>query len=203
MILEYPLTLSLEKTPFATQIRVTNVSGTPVFYVKQRSLSCIDEIIVYADYMPSQELYKISLEHGDTRPRQFQITDRRGIALASFKPEGRRKLWNPRRWICAGHEAIMVISESSPLLHLMDTIWDLIPIVSFFHGGIFRPTYHVTKSHDSTSVVMKIGKKPSFRERRFVIDKVVEIGHEEQIVVILGLIMILLLNQPHWSIVPS
>lgn len=203
MVLEYPLILRFKRGPFAAQIRVTNASGALVFYVKQKLLARIDDVIVYADHKQSQELYRISLEHRDTRAGHFQLTDQKGVRFASLKREGRHRLWKPRHWIYSSHGAEMVICDICPFLHVMDTLWEFIPIVNLFHGGIFHPTYHVTNDRDNTLVIMRVKKKPSFREEKFVVEKIAEIGHEEQITVILSLIMMLLLDQPHWSIVPG
>lgn len=68
-----------------------------------------------------------------------------------------------------------------------------IPILGFFTGYLFNPTYLVTDT--SGNVVVEMKKDPSFFGRKFSISKHINIDLDDQERLILSLMMMVLLER--------
>jgi hypothetical protein len=88
----------------------------------------------------------------------------------------------------------MAIREGNPLIKMADAIVSQIPILSFFTGYLFHPTYNV-KSNQGGRIVMRLKKRPSFFESKFTIEKDADLEQREEKVILLSLLMMILLER--------
>ncbi|MFC2027116.1 hypothetical protein ACFLU3_00355 [Chloroflexota bacterium] len=194
--MQYPLKLSFRKTLRGEQIDVRDSSKMAVFHVRQKLSANIDAN-VYIEHEDSQKLYTISVNRSSDCVGQYCVTDQDGVNISSIKQQ-MKSLWKAYYQIYDGSTPIMTIRNKNQYVKLADTVFEYIPVLNWFTGCIFRPTYNVRTDGE---VVMKMTKKPSFHKETFVIEKVSEIGDREQTVILLSLIMITLLGRLRWSIV--
>ena len=86
-----------------------------------------------------------------------------------------------------------LISEENPWAKVWDSFIGEIPILGFFTGYLFHPSYGV-KRPDGT-VVAQLKKVNSFFGRRFAINKLGEFSPAEENRIILSLMMMILLER--------
>ena len=67
------------------------------------------------------------------------------------------------------------------------------PILNFFTGYLFNPTYIVFS--EPNNIVARLKKKPSFFGRNFEVEKLKEIDQDDQERIVLGLMMMILLER--------
>ncbi len=87
----------------------------------------------------------------------------------------------------------MTIQEANPWAKVCDALFSEIPILGMFSGYVFHPEYLVTRE-DGTSV-MRLKKEPAFFQGKFSIEKLADLGEEEETRILLSLIMMVLLEK--------
>ena len=87
----------------------------------------------------------------------------------------------------------VVIEEEKPWVKVMDALLSEIPILTMFSGYFFNPKYTV-KRPDGT-LVARVSKQKSFFGRKFTIDKLAEFESGEELRILLGSMMMLLLER--------
>jgi hypothetical protein len=175
------------------QLAITDASGNLVYYVKQKLFKLKEAVTVFADREQTQPLYQINADRVIDFSARYHFTDTAGNALGSIKRQGMKSLWKARYDIMAGEEVVMNITEENPWVKVIDSVIGEIPIVGLFSGYMFHPKYLFTKV-DGTPV-MRLTKQPAFLEGKFSLDKLTELGQQEEERAILSLIMMILLER--------
>lgn len=85
------------------------------------------------------------------------------------------------------------IREENAWVKVMDSVFGEIPILGFFSGYVFNPTYAVTNKNGD--IIVRLKKQPSFFGRKFEIEKVGEIDNDDDDRIMLGLMMMILLER--------
>ena len=88
----------------------------------------------------------------------------------------------------------MTIREANPFIKVVDTIFGQIPILNIITNYLFHPTYNVMNNQDGR-IVMRLKKRPSFFQSKFIIEKNTVLEQREEEVVLLSLLMLILLER--------
>ncbi len=79
------------------------------------------------------------------------------------------------------------------MIKVLDGIFGDLPLIGFFSGYFFNPSYLVTRP-DGT-VIARLQKEKSFFGRRFSVNKLAEFESGEENRILLGLMMMILLER--------
>lgn len=192
--MNYPLDLSFKILAFASQIYVRDADGNLVCYVKQKLFKLKEDINVFADEKQTQLLFNIKADRIIDFSARYSFTDSKGAALGAIKREGMRSLWKARYNIFgAGDKPVMKINEENGWVKIADAFLSEIPVLGFFSGYFFHPTYLVAGADEKEAA--RIEKKPAFFEGKFHLSPLRTISAAEEPLVLLSAITMLLLER--------
>jgi len=191
--MEYPLALSFKVSALAPQLSVTDANGKLVLYVKQKLFKLREEVTVFADAEQTQPLYQIDADRVLDFSARYRFTDLDDSNLGSVRREGVKSLWRAYYDICDGDAVVMTIREKNPWVKMLDGLFSLIPLVGWFSGYVFHPTFLL--SRPDGKIVMRLEKQPAFFEDQFTLSKQTELSEEEEKRALLGLLMMILLER--------
>ena len=192
--MQYPLDLSFKVLTLVPQIYIKDAIGMSILYVRQKLLKLKEEVTVYTDPDQKNLLYKINADRVIDWSARYRFSDMNEVELGSVKRHGTRSLWKAHYDIYDGQDPKMTIREANPFIKMADTIFSQIPILSLFTGYLFHPAYNVMNNQDGR-IVMRLKKRPSFFESKFIIEKDVDLEQREEKVVLLSLLMMILLER--------
>ena len=196
--MQYPLNLSFKILAVAPQIRVTDATGAPLFYVRQQAFKLREAVTVYRDETRQAALYTIAADRVLDFNAVYRIRDGQGREVGALARRGRRSIWRARYDILdAQGESRFRVHEDSAMTRVLDSLVQQIPFVGAFAGYFLNPSYTVEADDPATpeqegDAVVTLAKQPAMWEGKFRLDRVgdVAVGHQELIV--LALVMMVL-----------
>lgn len=195
MALNFPLTMSFKIIAIAPQITVTDSQGSEVFYVRQKLLKLKEEVNVYSDNSQSNVLYTIKADRVIDFSAKYNFEDSSGNALGFIKRKGVRSIFKANYEISKeeGDAPDFTVEEESVWIRVADGCLKDIPVIGWFSGYLFNPTYLI---NDGTgSPALKLQKQPAFFESSFTIEKLGQVDDQDEVRVVLGLLMMTLLER--------
>jgi hypothetical protein len=191
--MNYPLQLSFEILSVARKLSVTDAAGNLSFFVKQKMFKLKESVTVFADVDQKLPLYELKADRVIDFSASYHFADARGNHLGTVRRKGMKSLWRARYDIVNGSSHGLTIQEANPWAKVCDSLFCEIPILGLFSGYVFHPEYLVARD-DGTSV-MRLKKEPAFFQGKFSIEKLADVGEEEETRILLGLIMMVLLER--------
>lgn len=193
--MNYPLNLSFKIAALAPQIFVHDAEGSTICYVKQKMFKMKEDIQVFSDDKKTRQIASIKANKIIDWSARYFFTDTEGNEIGSVGRQGMRSIWRARYDIFnPGDDTTdFKIQEENPWSKIMDSLLGEIPIVGFFTGYMFHPTYLAT-STDGTPV-MRVTKQPAFFEGKFKIEKLADLSPQEELNLIYSFLMLLLLER--------
>lgn len=191
--MNYPLQLSFEILSLARKISVIDAAGNLSFYVKQKMFKLKESVTVFADVEQKLPLYELKADRVLDFSASYHFTDVRSTHVGTVRRKGMKSLWRARYEIINGSGPALTIQETNPWAKVGDALFGEIPIVGMFSGYLFHPEYLVARE-DGTPV-MRLKKQPAFFQGKFSIEKLAELGKEEETRILLSLIMMVLLER--------
>jgi hypothetical protein len=192
--LKFPVNLVFNIATISNDFSAKDADGGTICYVRQKMFKFVDEIEVFSDETRSDKRYSIKADKWIDFSTTYSFTDANGQMLGCIGRKGWASLWKAHYEILdENRRPDLVLREDSAWVKVMDGLLGEIPILGFFTGYVFNPSYTVARP-DGTPVV-QLKKVPSLIGRRFTIEKLneFETGEEERIV--LGLMMMILLER--------
>jgi hypothetical protein len=191
--MNYPLQLSFKVLAIAQQVKVTDATGTLVFYVKQKAFKLKEDVTIFADEAQVQPLYHIRADKVFDFNARYNFTNPQGMAVGAVKRQGMKSLWKAHYDIFDGEQIALSIDEENPWIKVLDSLLGEVPVLGLLTGHFLHPAYLVTRS-DGT-VVMRLQKQAAFFEGKFAIEKRAEFLPGEENRALLGLLMMVLLER--------
>ncbi len=193
--MNYPLNLSFKVVAVAPQIFVNDAQGDSVCYVKQKLFKFKEDIQVFSDQSKNRQIASIKANKVLDWSARYFFTDNEGNAIGSVGRQGMRSIWRARYDIFnPGDEtADFKVQEENPWTKVLDSVLGGIPILGFFTGYFFHPTYVATRA-DGTPV-MRVRKQAAFFEGKFTIEKLADLSPQEEVNLIYSFLMLLLLER--------
>lgn len=193
--MQFPLRFRFKLIAIAPQIYVTDAAGGTVAYIKQKLLRLKESIEVFADDSRTRRLGSIAADRIIDWSARYHFTDVQGATLGSVGRKGMRSLWRAHYEVSVGTGAgaDFVLTEETPMIKLLDGLIGDIPIVGLFSGFFLHPSY-IAKRADGTPV-MRLTKESAFFEGVFRLDKLADVGPQEENALIFAFLMLNLLER--------
>ena len=196
--MQYPLTLSFKIVAIAPQIRVTDATGAPVFYVHQKAFKLKEAVTVYRDDTKQTALYTIGADRVLDFNAAYQIKDGLGREVGTLARRGRRSIWRARYDVLdAQGRSVFRVSEDDAWKKVLDGLLGQVPLVGPVAGYFINPSYTVEADDPGTperegEPVMRLTKQPAWFEGQFTLDRTGDLMMEHEELLVLGLIMMVL-----------
>lgn len=192
--MNYPLDLTFRITSIANDFSIVDAIGESVSYVRQKMFKLKEHVQVYKDQSRTDLLFTIRASKWLDFSASYQFTDNNERVLGRVVRRGWKSLWKAHYEIYDNNDMLdFIISEENPWAKVGDSFLGEIPILGFFTGYFFHPSYAV-KRPDGTTVA-QLKKVNSFFGRRFVINKLGEFSTAEENRIILSMMMMILLER--------
>ncbi|MCB9256711.1 MAG: hypothetical protein H6579_06250 [Chitinophagales bacterium] len=191
----YPLNFEFKISTFSNDFIAKDANGVSIAYVRQKMFKLKEEVIVYSDESKAKELFHIRADKwlDFNTVYSFSAADSE-LALGKVGRKGWASLWKSRYELFdTNGDQDLLIQEENPWVKFWDGVCKEIPILNFFTGYFFNPSYAVTRP-DGT-LVGRFSKEKSFFGRRFKYEKLAEYEVGEELRVLLGLMMMVLLER--------
>lgn len=166
---QYPLNVKFKLLALAPRMIVTDAQDREIMFVSQKIFKLKEDIRVYRNQSKEQEIFNIRAEKildFDTRYNFFSANSQKHIG--SVKAKGWRSLWRAMYLIDdINQNTHMYIREDNPWVKMGDALFNEIPVVNFFTGYMFHPSYTCYRSDDTEDMsdpVMQIKKENAFFE---------------------------------------
>lgn len=190
----YPLHLQFKVAALAPQIWVKDNNQKVLAYVKQKMFKLKEDVSVFEDEQQTRLAYTIRADRWLDWSAAYSFQDKNGTKLGKVGRKGAKSLFKAHYELYDEKDKQdLIIREDSFAIRILDALFSEIPILGMFTGYVFNPKYNVTRP-DGT-LVAQIVKAPSLIGRRFQLNKVAEYEQGEELRIILGMIMLVLLER--------
>jgi len=193
--IQYPLNLSFKIMALASQAAVTDAAGNTVLYTKQKMFKFREHVEIFTDNSMTTRLADIHANKVIDWSARYNSTDASGQPIGSVGRKGWRSMWRTHYEIFnpGDNEQDFSIREENPGAKIMDGLLGGIPIVGLATGYLFHPRYLATRT--SGEPMMRLEKKAAFFEGKFEITKLGELSPREELNLILGFMMLVMLER--------
>ena len=194
LIMTFPLEFEFKVLALAPQFFVRDSSGRPVAYVKQKLFKLKEDISVFEDESQQNILFKIKANQWIDWSASYQMYDKDNHEIGKVGRKGARSLWKATYEIYdeTGMQEFK-IEEENAFVKIMDGLFSEVPVLGLFTGYFFNPKYNITNANGE--LVAVFSKEPSFWGKKFILNQVTPLPEIEELRVILGLIMMVLLER--------
>lgn len=192
--LTFPLQLTFKISTLSNDFVAQDANGSTIAFVRQKMLRLIEEVQVFNNESRTELNYTIRANKWLDFTATYTFTNRAGYETGRLVRKGWSSLWKAHYEIYdEKSQQDLLIREENPWAKVFDSMLGEVPILGFFSGYLFHPSYIVTRPNGTE--VVRLTKIPSFFGRKFTIDKLdkFETGEEER--VLLGLMMLILLER--------
>ena len=191
---QFPIRFIFNISTLTNDFTAKDANDRTVAYVKQKLFKFKDEIIVYENESQTTINYRINADRWIDFSAGYSFLDASGNEIGKIGRKGWRSLWKAQYEIYGPDQKLAFnVNEENGWVKVMDGLLGEIPILNFFTGYLFNPTYLITDEHGQTAA--RISKEKSFWGRRFIVEKLSALeGHDDDNI-ILGLMMMVLLER--------
>ncbi|AUC82049.1 hypothetical protein [Lacinutrix sp. Bg11-31] len=192
--LKFPLHFSFNIGTLSNDFTAKNTDGTTVAYVKQKMFKLKEAITIYSNSNKTDIAYTIAANQWLDFSAAYALKDADGSIIGKVARKGWASIWKANYEIIDQNEKVQYhIKESNPWVKVVDSILGEIPILGFFTGYMFHPTYNVTNLRDE--VIVQLKKEPSFFGKEFKVELVKPIDNDDDDRIMLSLMMMVLLER--------
>ncbi len=192
--LKFPIKFLFKISTFSNDFTATDAEGRTVAYVKQKMFKLKEDISIYEDETKAKVNFKIQADRWIDFSAAYSFLDEKGVEIGKIARKGWASIWKAEYELIDQHERLQYhIREENAWAKVFDSILGEIPIIGFFTGYIFNPSYKVLDKNEQ--VIVRLIKEPSFWGRKFEITKLRDIDRDDQERIMLGLMMMILLER--------
>lgn len=192
--MNFPLDVRFKLLAIASQISVTDTTGTLLFYARQKAFKLKEAVTVFADEAQTRPLFTIAADRILDLSARYRIEDAGGAEVAVVQRQGMKSFWRSHYDIQIGGRTTFTIREENPWVKVLDGLFGSIPILAIFSGYVFQPAYLVSPAPDGEPL-LRIAKKPALLEGRFQIDRLGPLDESAANAVLMSILMMLLLER--------
>ncbi|HEY0377364.1 MAG TPA: hypothetical protein VGC87_10435 [Pyrinomonadaceae bacterium] len=193
--MNYPLEINFKILAIAQQLSLTEATGNLVFYVKQKAFKLKESVTVFADEAMTRPWFMINADRVLDFNANYTFMDLSGRPFGSMRRLGRKSIWRATYEILDGYQPnpVATIKEENPWAKVFDATLAEIPLLGFFTGYMFHPSYLISRPDGMPYLRLK--KRPSFVGRKFSIDKLAHLEQTEELRLLLAVMMMVLLER--------
>lgn len=192
--MQFPLEIVFKVLALAPQLYVRDATGQSIGYVRQKLMAFKESVTVFTDETQAQPIYTINADRVIDFTANYHFADASGRPLGHLRREGMSSLLRAHYVISVGDRPTFEVREESAMVRLADSIFGQIPFVGALSGYFFNPKYNVSRITGGTETLRMV-KQPALLETHFAISQAGPIAPDEQVSVLLGLMMIILLER--------
>ncbi len=194
--IKFPLQFTFKISTFSNDFTATDATPKVVAYVKQKLFKLKESVKVFSDETRTEVLYEINADRWLDFSAAYKFTDAKtGKVIGKVARKGWRSLWKAEYDVVDQHDQLQYkIKEDNAMTKVFDSLLGEIPILGFFTGYFFNPSYSVLDVKNNQPVA-KLTKEPSFWGRRFEVDKVGPMDSDDDDRILLSLMMMILLER--------
>lgn len=192
--IKFPIHFKFNIATFSNDFSATDANGETLAYVRQKMFKLKEDIEIFSEESKQNKLYQIKADRWLDFSAAYSFTDKNGREIGKIVRKGWRSMWKARYEIIdESQQPIFHINEKSIWTRIMDNVFGEIPILNFFTGYLFNPTYILTTN--AGEEVALLTKEASMFGRKFNLTAKddLAITHHEKI--ILGFMMMILLER--------
>ena len=192
--MSYPLAINFKLVSWTQDIRMTDATGRSVGFVHQKALKLREQIEVFADESRGRLMYTIQADNILDFSGRYRFKGAMGTDFGCIRRHGIVSLWKAHYTIedPSGRE-LFTIREANPWVKVFDSLLSEVPILGMFTGYLFHPAYDVVDAMGNH--VMQLAKQPSFFERSYSVSCLGRVAPDDEVRVLLGLMMMILLER--------
>ncbi len=192
--IQFPVTFQFKISSFSNDFTATDVNGKTIAYVKQKMFKLKEDIKIYNDESKTKVNYNIKADRWLDFSAAYAMYDENGKEFGKVARKGWRSIWKAHYNIIDEHQKLQYsISEENPWIKVFDSMLGEIPILNFFTGYLFNPSYMVKDNQGKA--IIKLKKTASFFGRNFELSKQGEMDNDDDDRIMLGLMMMILLER--------
>ncbi|MFI1745840.1 hypothetical protein [Thalassobellus sediminis] len=192
--IKYPVNFKFNIGTLANDFTAKDSLGITIAFVKQKMFKLKEDVLVYNDESKQHIQYRIKADRWIDFSAAYSIKDKDGKEIGKVARKGWKSIWKAEYELIDQHQKLQYhIREDNAWVKVLDSLIGEIPVLSFFTGYLFNPSYSVLDLNDKPIVRLK--KEPSFFGRKFELSKLNDIDSDDEERVILGLMMMVLLER--------
>ena len=192
--LKFPIHFSFNIGTLSNDFTAKDAGGSTVAYVKQKMFKLKEAINIYSDSSKKEVAYTIAANQWLDFSAAYALKDADGSIIGKVARKGWASIWKANYEIIDQHEKLQYhIKENNPWVKVLDSILGEIPVLGFFTGYLFHPTYNVTNLRGE--VIVQLKKEPSFFGKEFKVELVKPIDNDDDDRIMLSLMMMVLLER--------
>ncbi|MEE9439170.1 MAG: hypothetical protein V3V14_09240 [Saprospiraceae bacterium] len=171
-----------------------DANGQMVAYVKQKMFKLKEDIRIFSDESMTDQVNSISANKWIDFSAAYSFFDREGVEIGKIARKGWASIWKAKYEIFDNsQEHQYTIREEKGWVKVFDSVLGEIPILGFFTGYLFNPSY-IVKDNDGNEIA-RLKKEASFWGRKFEVEKLGQLKDDDDERIILGLMMMVLLER--------
>lgn len=192
--LQYPLKFQFKIGTFSNDFIAKDGNGNTIAYARQKMFKLKEKVVIYSDDSKTKVLFNIEANKWLDFNTAYSFTSADGTNLGKVARKGWRSLWKAQYELYdEKDQQDLIIGEENPFAKVMDSMFGEIPILGMFAGYFFNPKYAINRPDGK--VVAKLTKDKSFWGRKFTITKEAEFESGEELRILLGTMMMILLER--------
>lgn len=192
--LQFPITFTFKIGTISNDFYASDAKGKVIAYVRQKLFKLVDHIEVYSDESRNKKLYDIKANKWIDFSATYTFYDDHNNKAGSVGRKGMRSLWKASYSIMDKNDnPIFEITEENVWIKVLDGLVEGIPVLNLLTGYFLNPSYLI--SDQKGTQPYRIKKEPSLFGRRFIVNKLTNTTEENEIAVLLGTMMMLVLER--------
>lgn len=192
--MNYPIVLNFKVFSLARQASLVDNDGNSIAFARQKLLKLKEQLEVFRDKTQSKRVCNIKADRVIDFRAIYTFFTEDNETIGSIKREGMRSFWKATYQLKDGIGAqLATIHEENPFAKVLDSFLGDIPVLGLFCNYLFNPSYLVTNAAGQD--VFRITKSPSLWGGLFTIDKLAEVSPEEEIIHLMGLLMMIFMEK--------
>jgi len=192
--INFPVNFQFKISTFANDFTATDARGKTLAYVRQKMFKLKEEIQIFDSEEKNKVNYTINADRWLDFSAAYAFYDNNQKMFGKIVRKGWRSIWKAEYTIIDQFEKEQYkIKEDNGWVKVLDSLLGEIPILNFFTGYLFNPTYTLADLNEKPIVQLK--KIPSFTGRSFELTKVGEMDSDDDDRILLGFMMMILLER--------
>ena len=192
--IKFPVHFTFNIGTLANDFTAVDATGKTIAYVKQKMFKFKEDISIFSDETQTKVMYKIKADRWLDFSAAYAFLDENGNEFGKIVRKGWRSIWKAQYEIIDQFQKPQyVIGEENGWVKVGDAVLGEIPILGFFTGYLFNPSYLVKTRKEQD--IIRLKKLPSFWGRKFELSKLATMDDDDDDRVMLGLMMMILLER--------
>ncbi len=192
--IQFPVTFQFKISTLANDFVAKDANGRTIAFVHQKMFKFKEDILIFENETKTKVNYRIKADKWLDFSAAYTFYDEQGNDFGKILRKGWKSAWKVKYDIADdGQQIKYTLNEENAWTRILDSMIGEIPILGFFTGYFFHPSYLVSNMNNEPIVRLK--KLPSFLGKSFEVTKVGEMNNQDDDRIMLGLMMMILLER--------